>query len=154
MPPAKRIAGRAFFLLFSQWQCVILPKVGKRNAQFLGEKAVKISCKQSDLSRGLSVVSHAVATRSTLPVLTNILMSTDDNRLKLSATNLEIGITCWVAAEVIEQGSITVPARLLADFVNGLPQGVVEMSVPKGSYTLGVKSAPRFAANVKGMDAG
>jgi DNA polymerase-3 subunit beta len=114
---------------------------------------VKITCKQSDLSRGLSVVSHAVATRSTLPVLNNILMSTDDNRLKLSATNLEIGITCWVAAEVHEQGSITVPARLLADFVSGLPQGVVEMSLPKGSYTLNVKSA-RSAANIKGMDAG
>jgi DNA polymerase-3 subunit beta len=115
---------------------------------------VKVTCKQSELSRGLSVVGHAVTTRSTLPILSNILISTDDHRLKLSATNLEIGITCWVTADVSEPGSISVPARLLADFVNGLPQGVVEMSVPKGSYTLGVKSAPRFTANVKGLDAG
>ena len=114
---------------------------------------MKITCKQSDLSRGLSVVSHAVSTRSTLPVLSNILMATDDNRLRLSATNLEIGITCWVPAQVAEEGSVTVPARLLTDFVGGLPQGTVEMSLPAGSYTLSVKSN-RNAANIKGMDAG
>ncbi len=114
---------------------------------------MKITCKQSDLSRGLSVVSHAVATRSTLPVLSNILMATDENRLRLSATNLEIGITCWVPAHVAEEGSVTVPARLLTDFVTGLPQGTVEMNLSKGSYTLSVKSS-RNAANIKGMDAG
>ncbi len=114
---------------------------------------MKITCKQSDLSRGLSVVSHAVATRSTLPVLANILIVTDEGRLRLSATNLEIGITCWVPAQVAEEGSITVPARLLTDFVSGLPQGTVEMTVPAGSYTLSVKSN-RNAANIKGMDAG
>src|SRR5579859_210661 len=80
-------------------------------------------------------------------------MATDDNRLRLSATNLEIGITCWVPAQVAEEGSVTVPARLLTDFVGGLPQGTVEMSLPAGSYTLSVKSN-RNAANIKGMDAG
>ncbi|HEY7350871.1 MAG TPA: DNA polymerase III subunit beta [Ktedonobacterales bacterium] len=114
---------------------------------------MKITCKQSDMSRGLSVVSHAVATRSTLPVLSNILIATDENRLRLSATNLEIGITCWVPAQVAEEGSVTVPARLLTDFVGGLPQGTVEMNLPAGGYTLSVKSN-RNAANVKGMDAG
>src|SRR5579871_1078524 len=114
---------------------------------------MKVTCKQSDISRGLSVVSHAVATRSTLPVLANILIATDDNRLRLSATNLEIGITCWVPAQVAEEGSVTVPARLLTDFVGGLPQGAVEMNLPSGSYTLSVKSN-RSAANIKGMDAG
>lgn len=114
---------------------------------------MKVTCKQSDISRGLSVVSHAVATRSTLPVLANILMATDENRLRLSATNLEIGITCWVPAQVAEEGSITVPARLLTDFVGGLPQGTVDMSAPTGTYSLSVKSA-RNAANIKGMDAG
>ncbi len=114
---------------------------------------MKITCKQSDMSRGLSVVSHAVATRSTLPVLSNILMATDDNRLRLSATNLEIGITCWVPAQVAEEGSLTVPARLLTEFVGGLPQGAIDMTLPSGSYTLSVKSN-RSAANIKGMDAG
>ena len=114
---------------------------------------MKVTCKQSDISRGLSVVSHAVATRSTLPVLANILIATDENRLRLSATNLEIGITCWVPAQVAEEGSVTIPARLLTDFVSGLPQGAVEINLPAGSYTLSVKSN-RNAANIKGMDAG
>jgi len=114
---------------------------------------VKITCKQSDISRGLSIVSHAVASRSTLPVLANILMATDDNRLRLSATNLEIGITCWVQAQITQEGALTVPARLLTDFVGGLQPGTVEMSAPTGTYTLSVKSN-RNAANVKGMDAG
>ena len=114
---------------------------------------MKITCKQSDISRGLSIVSHAVASRSTLPVLANILMATDDNRLRLSATNLEIGITCWVQAQITQEGALTVPARLLTDFVGGLQPGTVEMSAPTGTYTLSVKSN-RNAANVKGMDAG
>jgi DNA polymerase-3 subunit beta len=114
---------------------------------------MKVTCKQSDISRGLSVVSHAVATRSTLPVLANILMATDENRLRLSATNLEIGITCWVPAQVSEEGSVTVPARLLTEFIAGLPQGAVDLTLPAGSYTLSVKSN-RNSANIKGMDAG
>jgi DNA polymerase-3 subunit beta len=51
---------------------------------------MKINCKQQDLSRGLSVVNHAVSSRSTLPILSNILLTTDNGRLKLSSTNLEI----------------------------------------------------------------
>lgn len=61
---------------------------------------MKITCKQQDLSRGLSAVSHAVSNRSTLPILSNILLATDQGRLKLSATNLEIGINCWVDAQI------------------------------------------------------
>ncbi len=61
---------------------------------------VKITCKQQDLSRGLSIVSHAVSNRSTLPILANILLATDNGCLKLSATNLEIGINCWVDAQI------------------------------------------------------
>ena len=55
---------------------------------------MKVSCLQENLARGLAVVGRAVATRSTLPVLSNILISTDESRLKLSATNLEIGVNC------------------------------------------------------------
>ena len=76
---------------------------------------MKITCKQQDLSHGLSAVSHAVSNRSTLPILANILLATDHGRLKLSATNLEIGINCWVDAHVDEEGTTTVPAKLLTD---------------------------------------
>ena len=61
---------------------------------------MKVSCLQEHLARGLSIVGRAVSTRSTLPVLGNVLLATDDGRLKLSATNLEIVITCWIGAKV------------------------------------------------------
>jgi DNA polymerase-3 subunit beta len=113
---------------------------------------VKITCKQQDLSRGLSAVSHAVSSRSTLPILSNILLATDHDRLKLSATNLEIGINCWVDAQIHEEGTTTVPAKLLTDFVSSLPQAPVDITVAEGSNTLNVKSQSNNA-NVKGMDA-
>ncbi|HVU69663.1 MAG TPA: DNA polymerase III subunit beta [Ktedonobacteraceae bacterium] len=113
---------------------------------------MKIICKQQDLNRGLSAVSHAVSSRSTLPILANILLATDHGRLKLSATNLEIGINCWVDAEIIEEGTTTVPAKLIADFVNSLPQAAVEITVPEDSHVMSVKGL-RSSSNIKGMDA-
>ena len=113
---------------------------------------MKIICKQQDLNRGLSVVSHAVSGRSTLPILANILLATDQGRLKLSATNLEIGINCWVDAEIVEEGTTTVPAKLITDFVNSLPAAAVEITVPADAHTMNVKSL-RSSANIKGMDA-
>src|SRR3990170_4413085 len=62
---------------------------------------MKVSCLQENLAKGLSIVGRAVAARSTLPVLGNILLATDNGRLKLSATNLEIGITCWIRAQTL-----------------------------------------------------
>src|SRR5436305_2180896 len=117
-----------------------------------GRYAVKITCKQQDLSRGLSAVSHAVSSRTTLPILSNILLATDHGRLKLSATNLEIGINCWVDGQVHEEGATTVPAKLLTDLVMRLPQAPVDLSVNEASHTLNVKSQGRNA-NIKGMEA-
>jgi DNA polymerase-3 subunit beta len=113
---------------------------------------VKITCTQQNLSRGLSVVSHAVSNRSTLPILANVLVATEDGQLKLSATNLEIGINYLVEIEeVIETGATTVPAKLIADFVGSLPPELVEISVPEDSSTLTVKSGDN-EAKIKGMD--
>ena len=116
------------------------------------EDTVKVICKQQDLSRGLSVVSHAVSNRSTLPILANILLATDQGRLKLSATNLEIGINCWVDADVQEEGATTVPAKPFTELVNSLAQGQVDLSVPADSNTINIKS-PGSNANIKGVDA-
>ncbi len=113
---------------------------------------MKLICKQQDLSRGLSIVGHAVSNRTTLPILSNILLATDQGRLKLAATNLEIGINCWVDAEIEEEGSTTVPAKLLTDFVNSLPQSSVEITVPGETNKLNIKSEGS-SANIKGMDA-
>jgi DNA polymerase-3 subunit beta len=113
---------------------------------------VKVSCLQENLAKGLSIVGRAVATRSTLPVLSNVMLATDASRLKLSATNLEIGIVCWIGAKVEEDGSITVPARLLTDFVNSLPPERIDMELTVRTQTLNLKCA-RFEANIKGIDA-
>lgn len=112
---------------------------------------MKITCKQQDLSRGLSIVSHAVSSRSTLPILANILLATDFGRLKLYATNLEIGINCWIEAQISEEGSTTVPAKLIADLVNSLPQTTIDLTVNDESHTMNVKSM-RTSADIKGMD--
>ena len=113
---------------------------------------MKVSCLQENLAKGLSIVGRAVATRSTLPVLSNIMLSTDGARLKLSATNLEISINCWIGAKVEEEGAITVPARLLSDFVNSLPPERIDMELIVRTQTLNLKCA-RFEANIKGIDA-
>jgi DNA polymerase-3 subunit beta len=113
---------------------------------------VKVSCLQENLAKGLSIVGRAVATRSTLPVLSNVMLATDGSRLKLSASNLEIGIVCWIGAKVEEDGSTTVPARLLTDFVNSLPPERIDMELTVRTQTLNLKCA-RFEANIKGIDA-
>jgi DNA polymerase-3 subunit beta len=113
---------------------------------------MKATCLQENLARGLAVVNRAVATRTTLPILSNILIQTDSSRLKLSATNLEIGINCWIGARIEEEGATTVPARLLADFVNSLPAEQVALDVNGKSQTLHL-SADRYQAEIKGIDA-
>jgi DNA polymerase III subunit beta len=113
---------------------------------------MKVSCLQENLAKGLSIVSRAVAARSTLPVLGNIYLGTDQGRLKLAATNLEIGITCWIGAKVDEDGATTVPARTFVDLVNALPQGTVDMDLTVRTQTLTVTGG-RLTNNVKGVDA-
>jgi len=97
---------------------------------------MKVSCLQENLSRGLSIVGRAVAGRATLPVTQNVLLETDRSMLKLSATNLEIAITTWIGAMIDEEGAITVPARLLSEFVNSLPSDRVDLDVAEDSSLL------------------
>jgi len=112
---------------------------------------VRVSCLQENLAKGLSIVSRAVSTRSTLPVLGNILIEARGSQLRLAATNLEIGINCWIGAKVDDEGAITVPARLLSDFVNSLPPERVEMELSTRTQTLHLRCA-RIDANLKGID--
>jgi DNA polymerase III subunit beta len=113
---------------------------------------VRVSCLQENLAKGLSIVSRAVSSRSTLPVLGNILLEAKNNELRLAATNLEIGVNCWIGAKVEDEGSITVPARLLSDFVNSLPPERVDMELAVRTQTLHIHCA-RTNANFKGIDA-
>jgi DNA polymerase-3 subunit beta len=129
------------------WDCRL-----PQSLALVKEVAMKISCLQENLAKGLATVGRAVATRSTLPVLSNILLQSDEGRLRLAATNLEVGVNCWIGARVEEEGSTTVPARLLTEFVNSLPSGQIDMELNERSQTLNLKCA-RYEANIKGIDA-
>ncbi|NTU83028.1 MAG: DNA polymerase III subunit beta [Chloroflexales bacterium] len=113
---------------------------------------MKLTCLQENLKRGLATVSHAVAGKSTLPVLANVLLATDGGRLKLAATNLEVGITHWIGAQVQEEGAVTVPAKLLADVVGGLPNDRVTLTLDARTQTVKVECG-RFTSNIKGIEA-
>jgi len=100
---------------------------------------MKVTVLQENLAHGLSIVSRAVSPRSTLPVLSNILVASDEGRLRLSATNLELGITCWITARIEQEGSTTVPARTFSDLVNTLPGDQVLLSLDIKTQTLNVR---------------
>jgi len=113
---------------------------------------VKLSCQPSILGQALQVVSRAISTRTTLPILNNILLETTSEGLSLTATNLEIGIRKVVPAEVLEEGTTTVPARLLTDFVSSLPDESLEMSLDLASQTLSLRCG-RFDTHIKCIEA-
>ena len=110
---------------------------------------MKISCLQEDLKRGLSIVARAVSSRSMLPITQNVLLTTEQSMLKISATDLNIAMTTWIGAQVEEEGSVAIPARLLSEFVNSLPaQAIV---IEKTSEPIGVNvKCVRFEANISG----
>jgi DNA polymerase III subunit beta len=100
---------------------------------------MKVTVLQESLAHGLSIVSRAVSPRSTLPVLSNVLVASDEGRLRLSATNLELGITCWIGARIEEEGSTTVPARTFIDLVGTLPQEQVSLNLATATQSLNVR---------------
>jgi len=100
---------------------------------------MKVTVLQENLARGLGIVSKAVSPRSTLPVLANVLIASDEGRLRLSATNLELGITCWIPARIEEEGSTTVPSRTFNDLVSTLPADQVLLKLDVKTQTLNVR---------------
>lgn len=113
---------------------------------------MKFSCLQDNLAKGLSLVSRAVAARSTLPVLGNILLATDNGRLKLAATNLELSLTCWIGAKIEDEGAITLPAKTLVDLVNTLPPDTVTMGLSARTQAVNLQCG-RIKASIKGIEA-
>jgi DNA polymerase-3 subunit beta len=113
---------------------------------------MKVSVSQQQLAHGLSVVSRAVSPRSTLPVLSNILVATDEGRLRLSATNLELGISCWIGAQISEEGAVTVPSRTFSDLINALPNENVLLDLNEKTQTLNLRCASSNT-DIKGIDA-
>jgi DNA polymerase-3 subunit beta len=113
---------------------------------------MNVSVMQENLARGLGIVSRAVSSRATLPVLANVLLKTENNGLKLTATNLEIGINCWVPGKVEAEGEITVPAKLLTDLVSSLPNQRIDLQLSAKDRTLKV-SCGGSRSSIKGIDA-
>ena len=113
---------------------------------------MKLTVSQAQLAHGLGLVSRAVSPRSTLPVLGNILIATDEGRLRLSATNLELGITCWIGAQIEEEGSVTIPARIFGDLVSTLPGDKVSLALTTRTQTLNIRSGTSNF-DIKGIEA-
>jgi DNA polymerase-3 subunit beta len=111
---------------------------------------MKISCTQENLSKGLSIVSRMATTRATLPILANVLLAVDKGRLKLAATDLEIGITTWIGAKIEEEGGLTIPARTFADFVANNTDKTIDLSLKETDLHL---KSEHYKANIKGMEA-
>src|SRR2546426_2518960 len=117
-----------------------------------GEVVMNVSVMQENLVRGLQTVSRAVSSRATLPVLANVLLKTQDAGLKLTATNLEIGISSWVPGKVEGEGEITVPAKLITDLVASLPNQRIDLELSVKHRTLKL-TCGGSRASIKGIEA-
>jgi DNA polymerase III subunit beta len=113
---------------------------------------MRVSVLQDKLAKGLSIVGKAVENRPTLPVLGNVLLATEDARLKLSATNLEMSITTWIGAKVDQDGAITLPAKTLGDLVNNLSPERVDLTLDTATQTVNIRCGATNS-NIKGIDA-
>ena len=113
---------------------------------------MRLSCQQEDLHRGLSAVSRAIPARTTLPITQHVLLEVSENSITLSATDAEtIAITYTITADVEEPGSITMPSRLLADFVATLPHQPISMTLAERSRQVSL-ACSRNTASIGGMD--
>src|SRR5919199_5141487 len=114
---------------------------------------MKLECLQENLAEGLTVVGRVVPTKSTLPVLSNVLLTTRDGELQLTANNLELSVAHRVPAAVTREGEITLPARLLSDYVALLDHGQkVELDLNQKTHKVHL-ACGRYEANIAGIDA-
>lgn len=111
---------------------------------------MKVTVTQENLNKALGVVSRVASSKTSLPVLNNILLRTENNRLLLAATNLEVAITEHIGAKVISEGAITIPARLLSEFIANLPKGNVDLKVDGSKLHI---SSDKYVSTINGMPA-
>ncbi|MDD3661971.1 MAG: DNA polymerase III subunit beta [Candidatus Dojkabacteria bacterium] len=97
---------------------------------------MKVSCNQSSLARQLAVVGRLVSSKPGLPILANVFLKAEDSKLKMTATDLELGVHTWIGAEIKAEGTITIPARTFAEFVNSLPSETVEVELDKQTLSV------------------
>ncbi len=111
---------------------------------------MKLQVTQENLSKALGSVARIANTRNTLSILGNVLLKTIDNRLSVSATNLDIAITHHIGSKVAKEGSITVPARLMQDFVSSLPNGVIDLELDENKLHI---NADQYKSTINGVAA-
>ena len=111
---------------------------------------MELSVTQENLARALNAVSRVASSKTGLPILSNILLRTDGSRLLVAATNLEIASTYHIGAKVLKQGSVTLPARLVNEFVSSLPKGTVDLSTKGAHMTI---TSGSFTSVLNGVDA-
>jgi len=114
--------------------------------------ALQASVSQEHLKRALAKALHAVALKSTMPILGHILLLAEGNRLTLSATNLEIGMVVTIAAKVEHPGAITLPAKLLSDVVGSLPNELISLVMDTRAMSVTL-TCNAFEATIKGIAA-
>jgi DNA polymerase-3 subunit beta len=111
---------------------------------------MKLQVTQENLAKALSTVARVANTRNTLPILANVLLQTADNRLSISATNLDIAITHRIGSKIEKTGSITVPARLMQDFVSSLPEGILKLELTDNKLSI---TTDQYKSSINGIAA-
>ncbi len=111
---------------------------------------MKVQVTQANLARALNTVARVASVRGTLPILANVLLKTESGRLNIMATNLDVAISHFVGTKVEKEGAITVPARLMQDFVTNLPEDVINLEVE--DKKLSVKT-DRYNSVINGIEA-
>ena len=111
---------------------------------------MKITCLQKNLKRGINIIQNIVGKNLTLPILNNILLVVEKNKLKFTSTDLEVGITHWIPGKVVKEGEITIPAKLLTNLANSLPSEKIEISLKDDFLNI---NGDNFKSTIKGMPA-
>jgi DNA polymerase III subunit beta len=111
---------------------------------------MKLQVTQENLTKALGSVARVANTRNTLPILGNVLLRTIGNQLSVSATNLDIAITHFIGSKVAEEGSITVPAKLMQDFVSSLPSGVIDLELDENKLHI---TTDQYKSTINGVSA-
>jgi len=108
---------------------------------------MELSCLQENLNQGLNITSHISDKNTSLPILNNVLIKTENKNIKIISTNLEIGINCAVRGKVEEDGEITVPARVFNEFISLLPNDKVNIKATEDEIKINCKN---FSTKIKG----
>jgi DNA polymerase-3 subunit beta len=97
---------------------------------------MKFSCNQDTFSKYLNIVSRVVSNKPGLPILSNVLFESEKNKLIIKATDLELSVNTWIGADITDEGKVTIPAKQLTDFVNSVPQEVIQVEVEKQNFNI------------------